>query len=358
MQNQERIRYTKYMRSKSARKRTRSGWKDTQSSIKNKRRTKLALLILALILALLVIGQLIRFSQTLFNPWKVNGVKKSYSWNENLAINLVVKNSSISLLSYIPSEKRITIIKLPDNLLVDVPNMGEWKLESVYKLGETNKLGSRLLEQTVSQTLGIPINGILDFSSSETNQKDVIEDFRKEANIFEVLKNLKTDLTLWELLKLKLALSAVRFDKVKVIDLTDLYILDDKVLADGTKVYTSDSVKIDSIIANISDPKISGENKSVAIFNATEVPLLAEKAGRLISNIGANVIVVSNANKKSARSYVLGEDSQTYQRLIQIFDPSLCSNDKKCDKISSEQLGIGSSRADIVVVLGEDYINK
>lgn len=349
------------MRSKSVKKSSRRGWKDTQKNIKNKRRTKLALLILAGILTLLVIGQLIKFSHTLLNPWKIDGVKKSYSWNENLTINLVVKNSEVSLLSYIPSEKRITIIKLPDNLLVDVPfNMGKWKLGSVYELGETTKLGfgSKLIEQTVSQTLGIPINGILDFNSLKTNQKDVIENFRKEANIFEILKNLKTDLTLWEILKLKLALSAVRFDKVKLIDLTNLYILDEEVLADGTKVFTGDPVKIDSIIFDISDPKISGEHKSVAIFNATEEPLLAEGAGRLISNLGANVIVVSNANKKSVKSYVLGEGSQTYQRLIQIFDPSLCSYDKKCDKIPPDELGIGSSRADIIVVLGEDYLKK
>ena len=329
-------------------------WKETQSRTKNKKTTKLAILVLSAIAALLIVGQMINLLHALLSPWKIDQ-KRNYTWDQNLAINLVIKNSTFDFLSYIPSDKKITIIHLPDNLIVDVPfGMGKWQLGSVYDLGETNKKGdgSYLIKQTVSTLLGVNVDGILEF------RKGGFDDFRKDLNMITLLQNLKSDLTVWEILNLKLALSAASFDKVKKLNLEDLLVLDKGSLADGTKIYTYDPVKIDSIVSNITDPLIREEHKSIAVLNATEKPLLAQSASRLITNLGANVIIISNSNSKSNKSYILGGKSKTVDRLIQIFDKSKCSQDKSCVKISPNQLGVDIQRVEIVVVLGEDYLKK
>lgn len=345
--------------------RSNRGWRNTHNNIKTKKRTKLALLVLLGIIILLFLSQLIRTIHTLSSPWQTEVGKKKYTWDGKLAINLVIQNTStpiqsgstdskaLSLLSYIPSEKKIVITNLPPNLMVEVPSGGgKWQLSSVFQLGESNKKGEGIifLRKTVSAFLGVGVDGVLEFTKG-----DSIESFRKEANIFELISNIKSDLTLWEILKLKYALSSVRFDKVKTLDLSDLSILDKEVLADGTKVLGYDPVKVDSIVSNFADPLISQEHLSIAVFNATQKPLLAQGAARLVANLGGNVIVVSNTDKKTAKSYVLGKTSQTQNRLIQIFDLAGCTNDKKCDKISPSELGIVSDRADLIVVLGDDW---
>lgn len=334
--------------------RSKRSWRETQNSIKNKKKTRLALIVLGAILLLLILGQLFRLVQILISPWG-SDIKKDYGWDSKFSINLVLKDSSVSFFSYNPQEKKIRIINLPDNLEVDVPfGMGRWQLSSVFDLGESEKKGGGtfLLKKTLSNFLGVPLDGVLRFEFGG-NQ---FEKFRKEINIYALLKNIKSDLSLIDILKLKFALSSVRFDKVEVIKLVDLYILDEASLADGTKVYIGDSVKLDSVVSGLSDPLISKEHKSVAVFNATDTPLLAQSAARLITNLGANVIVLANSAKFSERTYIQADKSDTKNRLLQIFDPKGCTYDKECEKISTDDLGVSSVRADIIVVLGRDYI--
>lgn len=303
---------------------------------------------------LLVLGQLFRFTQTLVKPWGTN-IKRDYSWDSKFTTNIVMKDSSVSFFSYNPQEKKISVINLPDNLEVDVTaGMGRWQLSSVFDLGESEKKGGGVifLKKTLATLLGVPVDGVLIFDSQGNN----LEKFRKEINVLALLKNIKSDLSLLDILKLKLALSSVRFDKVEITNLEKLNILDEASLADGTKVYISDPVKLDSVVSEFSDGLISKEHKSVAVFNATNTPLLAQSAGRLITNLGANVIVLANSNKKSERTYILADKSDTANRLLQIFDPKGCTYDKKCEKISTEDLGSSSVRADIIVVLGRDYM--
>lgn len=350
--------YTNNMPTKSARNKTSSrskrSWKEIQNSSKNKKKTRLALIVLGAILLLLVLGQLFRLIQILISPWG-SGIKKDYGWDSKFSVNLVLKDSSVSFFSYNPQEKKIRIINLPDNLEVDVTNgMGRWQLSSVFDLGESEKKGGGIifLRKTLSSLLGIPLDGVLQFESGG----DQFGKFRKDINIYAQLKSLKSDLSLLDILKLKLALSSVRFDKVEIIKLENLYILDETSLADGTKVYIADPVKLDSLMSDFSDPLISKEHKSIAVFNATDTPLLAQSAGRLITNLGANVIVLANSNKKSERTYIQADKSDTKNRLLQIFDPKGCTYDKDCGKVSTDDLGVSSVRADIIVVLGKDYI--
>ncbi len=318
--------------------------------------TKLALFVLGLILILLIIGQCIRAYQTLNSAWGVPNTNKSYIWDQNFSINLVLRQEKIAFLSFNPKMGKITIITLPDNLLIEVPKgFGAWQIRSIFNLGESNQAGqgSYLLKQAIASTMGLPVDGVIHFQKGG-DFKGLIEDFRKNLKTWEILKEVKTDLALWELLQLKYSLGSVRFDKVEVLDLEELDLVDKKILADGTAVFTTDPIKLDSIVLDLFDPSVKEEYKSVAIFNATSKALLAQDAARITTNLGANVIAIANSPNKVANTYLLGNSqSKTYQRLLQIFDKG-CSQDSKCDKIPLENLGVSSQRADIVIILGED----
>lgn len=344
------------MRTNSAKRR---GWKDDRKRIKVKKTTKLALWALGFIILLLVLGQFVRLYRNLNSSWG-EGASKSYSWNKDYVINLVLKGKDIALLSFNPKMEELTLINLPDNLLIEVPRgFGRWQIRSIYDLGESNKKGEGvlLLEQSVSSLFGLPIDGTIDFYKE--GDKDIpvlVESFRKDINIFNILGRTRTNLTLFDLIKLKTSLSSVRFDKVKIVNLHDLFLLDKEKLADGTEVFSAELAKLDSAAANLSDPYFKDEYKGVAIFNATEKPMLATSVARVVTNMGGNVISVANSESKVSRTYLYGDTkSKTYQRLMQIFDKG-CSKDKKCDKIPTENLGSSTSRADIVIVLGDDFL--
>lgn len=323
------------------------GWKIRQLNHKKDKMTKLALIILALLITLLLLSQAFRFVKLLTHPLNSEINSKKYSWSGEFNLNFIAATNPISLVSYNPEEKEVKILTIPDQAFIDVPDgFGKWQIRSIFDLGETSEIGGfSLLKKSISEFLGIPIDGI--------SSKLLVD--RAKHNIFsgiELLPGLKTDLTGWELILLKASLLQVRFDKMSKVRLEDLLVLEKQTLADGTEVFIADPIRLDSVMRGFADPKISSEHLSIAVFNTTEKPLLAQKAKRLIENLGGNVIVAQNAPRILEKSYVEGVDSKTLKRLIQIFDLG-CS--QKCDKIPKEDLGVLTLRAQIIVVLGQDF---
>lgn len=340
----------KHLSAKSANK----GWKDVQSKAKRSRRVKLALGVLGLLVGILILSSVIRFTQTLFSPWKTPlNTHKNYLWNGEFNINLLLRSAHISVLVFNPKEEKITIINIPDETYLEVPyGFGSWQLRAVYALGESqNGLGGyKLLVDTLTNFLAIPIDGFLDLSSlsPQRSATEIIEQLRK--NPFSgpgFLPVLKTNLTAWELLRFKLGINNVRFDKVKELDLDKLHTLDHEKLPDGTPIFTADPVKLDSVLSDVADPLITGEHKSIAVFNGTKKPQLAQKWARLITNLGGNVIITGNGEKVD-KTQVTGVSSATLRRLQQIFGVD------KDDK-NSLNPDIASSRAQINLLLGENY---
>lgn len=301
-------------------------WKDVQSAVKVKRKTKLALLVLGLVSALLILGQLIHFTQILFRT------ERNQIWNGEFNLNLVIRAKSISYFSYNPQDKKVVILEIPDETYLEVPHgFGKWQLRAVYDLG-----GAQLLTDTLTNFLGLPIDGFLDFKGpfKESSTLQLLEELGENP--------LHSNLSLWELIRLKLALMQVRFDKIETRAILDLGVLEQDKLADGTPIFLSDPVRLDSALSAFAEPKLLKEHQSIAIFNATNHPQLAQKAARIITNMGGNVIITANWDQALNKCQIFGEQSKTLQRLLQIFD---------CDRIDPGK----DSRAQINLFLGEDY---
>ena len=314
-------------------------WKTVQSKKRKNKKTKLALTVLGLIVLLILFSQARSLTQTLFSPWKLSASSdRTYSWNGEFNINLILKDKDISFVSYNPKEQKIIIIKIPDETYLDVPRgFGKWQLRAVYDLGQ-----SQLLKNTLAGFFGLPVDGFV-----ETNQLEALLQ-KNPFSILSLLPSLKTDLTLWELLRFKMSLSKVRFDKISERSLEKSGVLDRASLSDGSQVFIADFVKMDSILSDLADPNLVSEQKSVAIFNGTDHPQLAQKANRLISNLGGHVIIVSNSKIRLKTTVTYGEKSATLTRLQQIFGA-----DGKPEQLED----IESSRAQINLFLGEDYFN-
>lgn len=332
------------------------GWKDTQSRRKNTKKTGLALIVLASILALLLLSQVVKFTQMVFSPWKLNpSVRRTILWNGESDINIIIKAKDISLLSFSPQNQKVTIIDIPKETYLEASHMfGKWILSSIYDLGQSQNIGGgKLLKDTLVNFFAMPIDGFLQFSDeySQKGSSAIVSDFRKNPfSLVNILPNLKTDLTPFELIRLKLGLSGVRFDKIKQINLGNTSSLQKMRLADGTEVLTVDTIRLDSILSNMNDPAIQREHKTVAIFNSTNHPGLAQKAARLITNIGGDVIITSNGQNQLKSTQIVGDKSETLDRLKQIFEAS--------DIITGTNEDLVSSRAQINLFLGEDYFDR
>lgn len=286
---------------------------------------------------------------------------KNYNWDEKFTLNLVFKGQKISVLSFSPLDRKVAILKIPGDVLINVPKgFGEWQVGSIFDLGQTEKpqIGAQLLKLSIERLLGLPIDGFvkLDGKLGGVELEDLVQSVRKNpfSLSFNITK-IQSDLTGTELVNLIKDLSSVRDDKLLTLDIGDSSITESKLLQDQTRVLGVDTIALDLFIRKkISDPLISGDDAPVAVFNTTSHPGLANSVARVITNMGGSVIMIGNTeeNLKETKVTLNDQDSKnsTYVRISQLLAPS-------CLKLrcTSDESKVNQSRAKINVIIGEDY---
>lgn len=335
-------------------------WKAVQSKNKAKRKTALALKTLFLIFLLLIVGFVVNIFKNLSLPMSYRGFDKNYTWQGDFKLNLVFRSNTISVLSFDPEERTLRIINIPDETYIELPGeFGSWQARSIFDLGESEKVnGARLLAFGIENFLGAPIDGFIE-PLNELRQMSIYELVTylrsNPFNYAQFLGNSKVSLTPIEFGRLATSIHQVRFDKVIEVDLRKEGLLQETTLPDGNAGLVGDPVKIDGFATNIFlDHKIRKEESTVAVFNASKKPGLAQKAAFLITHLGGNVIFTANTDHETKTNLVVAKDginNLTLKRLSQIFAP-VCIK-KKCAILSSPD--IINSRADINVILSNDF---
>lgn len=330
-------------------------WKIVQSKKRKSKKIRLALAVLGLVILLILFSEITHLVKFFSSPWQLSKiVEKPFSWDSKFNIYVVIRSKEVSLLSYNPKEQKITLLSVPNQAYLDVPyGFGKWQMGSIYDLGEVEGQGKGVdfLKGSLEDFFGLPVDGFLNFGPpydqlEASRLVDLLRD--NPFSTFNLLPALKTDLTPWDLLRLKMNLSSVRFDKISEVDLKENPIFEKQTLADGTQVYMADPVGLDSVLSDFADPNFVSEGETVALFNATDQPALAQKAARIISNLGGHVIIVSNSKQRIKNTIALGQDSATLRRIRQIFVVN--------GTIEAESLEMEVSRAQINLFLGEDFI--
>lgn len=335
-------------------------WKAVQSKNKAKRKTTLALKTLFLILVLLIVGFAVNIFKNLSQPISYRGFDKGYIWQGEFKLNLVFRNNEISVLSFDPEEKTIRIINIPDETYLQVPQgFGSWQARSIFDLGESEKVnGAKLLASGISNFLGAPMDGFIEPLNElrQMSTYNLVAYLRNNPlNYLQFLGNSKISLTPTEFIRLAVSIYRIRFDKIIEVDLKKDGLLEETILPDGSTGLIGDPVKIDGFAQNIFlDQKIRKEEKTIAVFNASKKPKVAQKAATMISHLGGNVIFTANIESQIKTNLVLVKDkvnNATFKRLSQIFAPECIK--KKCAILNSPD--IINSRADINVMLSDDF---
>ena len=351
----------------------RIGWRRQRGH----RQIGLGLFVLSCLVFLILWGKSLNFIKDLGKPHAPDSYSFAQSvsrWDGTRTINLVIKSKGVSVLSYNPATSSVTILDVPDETYLNLPfNFGRWPTRSVYDLGQVEKppIGAKLLEETIASVFGISIDGYLIFSgkSAEVPASELIEGIRHNPfSGIGLLTGSKTDLDTMELTRLWWGLKGIRSDKVKTIDLEQSPITESALLGDGSRALGIDQLKLDQIIQDrFTDTKLRDEGSTIGIFNATDYPGLAEKAARIVTNMGGRVIFTSNNRVPFQKTVILGKPSYTTFRLGEIFGTN-CSTGSGLAKILSP-VGLADkeeictqyqperdfSRADVTVILGADY---
>ncbi|RJP45825.1 MAG: hypothetical protein C4584_02745 [Armatimonadetes bacterium] len=361
---------------KSARKKNNTKFK---KSSRSKQGYKTGIIVLGFLLGLIFLGKLLSFIDGLSYPFTpdapVNTAAKSFFWDGKKPVNVLVKADSLYLWSFNPDTNRMVLVKIPDQTQFSLPfDYGFWPVRSIYGLGQTENPsnGALLLTRTIESAFAVAIDGYV-FTSPVLNFQSEIKQIRQNPlNSLSLFRQSKTDLTPLELWKLSWGIKNVRSDKVELVDLDRTEITSWVLLPDGSRVLKVDQAKLDILLAKSQeDRRLTEERLTVGIFNATVHPQLAEKAARMVANLGGRVIFIGNTEVKLAETIVTGQISYTKDRLSEIF-AGFCTRQNSGSKSWPEKIKnifhqgtdkpgckgeneVDRSRADVNIFLGEDY---
>lgn len=250
--------------------------------------------------------------------------------------NLVIATEPVTLVSLDKSSGSATVVSLPSDLQIFevVPNYGAYPISAVYKLGQLDNRGGQVLSWTVGELLGVPVDGYLVKSGSKLGPDLVWA----SASNLNFLDRVRFAFEFWR----------VRFDKTNKVDLGKM--AEPLVLADGATGRAVEKTALDSFLAgDFVEANLRNEGLRVEVVNSTPTSGLGQRAARVLTNIGVEVISVGSSTDflPNCEVWVRKKDqgTQTVKRLTNIFS---------CKVVVKEEL----DRADVSLVLGRDFSDR
>lgn len=222
----------------------------------------------------------------------------------------------------------------PETWLPVVENYGYYQAGSLTGLDKLAHKDGELLRRSMEEFLAVPIDRLL-------TTKEFKPEVRAIADLFQGLRQIR----------LRLLVRKIKPEKLEVVDLAKVDFSRAELLPNGDQILKIDQSRLDELCQRLfAETEIKKENLSVSVLNATSFSGLAQAGSRYALNLGSQVIEVADWSQKSPNCQILAEEklthSRTYQRLKKTFDCRYGGKDKD------------SHRADLVLILGEDYFKK
>lgn len=283
-------------------------------------------------------------------------------WNKEGRVNLFVNSKPALILSFNSAEESLIVLSLPEKTLMDATGgYGNYLLAKIPQLDKLEKKQGKLIVNSVSEFLGLPFDGYLDLEQKELSPNDLFsreeflqvkEEILNFQSVFSIAKSTgrtNSNLELRDLFQAYFKFNKIGGGKLMFVDLAQKYVLRAEKLPDSTDVLIGDPEVVDSGLGNLfNEPGIIQERLKSEILNSTGYPGLAEKAARLVTNVGGQVINTGNffPALDRCRIYTPEENSQSYtvRRLARVLN---------CEIVKQK---MPESRADFSLVIGKDYL--
>lgn len=237
-------------------------------------------------------------------------------WDATTKLALVV-NRQDAVLVYIFDKglEEITTITIPNSTQVEVSRqLGTWQLGSVWKLGQNEDLGGKLLAETITRHFKLPV-----FAWADGQAEGFIK-----GGPFSLVKAVifpyQTNLLIGD--RLKIGIFSLRVSEFArdEIDFSKSSFIKKTTLVGGEEGYVLSGKIPTKITSLFSDPQILEKQAKVAIVDATGSYGLAEEFGQLVEVMGAKVVAIKDREEEDFDCQVYSEDKKLSEKFTDAFD--------------------------------------
>ncbi len=212
--------------------------------------------------------------------------------------SMVVVGNPMHVVSWNADRTAATILDLPEDVSIDATGgYGTYAIGSLFTLDQLDHKNGRVFVSSVSDAVGLPIFWYIEGSDRSVGMTPVmlVRNIFSWGNVWKALTGqLHGTLPLLPRIAYTLAAQGVSSDAVTAVSAQNAFISASQ--PDGSTIRKLDTNRLDySIDTAFLDSGLRAEGLSVAVYNTTKVPLVGQKAARVLSHLGLQLVFVGNA---------------------------------------------------------------
>lgn len=280
------------------------------------------------------------------------GISRLFLPKTPFRTNILLVGSPMMVVSYDASGEHAVVITIPaDTVISGITGVGQYSLESLWKLGIIDRNRQHILLDSLSEVLAIPIDGSIGPKGQDIpSQADGGSTIRATFSYGGLVKHIfgsTVSIPFDRYSFLIFATKSMRNDAFTYIDLLHSKALVLKDQADGTVIPTFDEAAFDVLLGTaLEEDAIRKESLRVAVFNTTTTPTLGARVERKINKTGALVVELGNDTPLVDTCIVSGDAHVLKSSTVAFF-----VNIYGCESNNSQ----ANARADIELRVGSDF---
>ncbi len=265
---------------------------------------------------------------------------------------VLLVGSPMLVVSWDGQRKHVTVIEVPASTSISgITGVGEYSLESLWKLGEFDARDKGLLADSLGDTLAVAIPWYSGPKSGDLASQSAVEaSIRKTFSMSNVVALLlgkyRSNISFQTFLLLAMTTQGLRTDAFERFNVASTSAVVGKELADGATAQFIDRDRLDVILGTrLEEEAVRAESLRVMVYNTTPTQTLGKRMERRVSRAGALVIGIGNDKPAVGRCVVSGSKaklkSKTAIYFMQFFH---------CEARNGE-----SFRSDLELRVGTDF---
>lgn len=261
-------------------------------------------------------------------------------WNnhDKLAFTFRTSSGDVGVTVADPALTELSTLIIPGDTEVDVAqNYGTIRLKNVWQMSQDEKLGGKLLPETVTQNFLFPT-----FLWSDTDGGS-IEKSMLSGIVKFIFDPMGTNIPFGD--RVSLGLFALRVPSLgrTEINLGESQFLRKQVLNDGVPGFIINGQPSGRLTVYFSDNDLSSTGARVSIVDGTGAPGVSDKVGQIIEVMGGKVVNIEKKDPVASDCEVIGADPKIVRKIVNLFS---CSR------------GVGKSEFDLEIHLGAYFAKR
>jgi len=264
----------------------------------------------------------------------------SRHWNgtDKFTLAYTMENGNVGVSVFDPKVGEITTLVIPADTQVSIArNYGELRIKNVWQLGVNEKIGGRLLSETITKNFLFPV-----FLWSQNDAQSLI-DGSALGRLRFVLFPKSTNVKFGDRLSLVIFVARTNGNNRNLIDLGKNKYLDKKKLNDGETGYVSVGQISPRLAVYFADNVFSNGNVRVVVKDATGVAGAADRVGQIIEVMGGKIVAVNKVAVVGSDCTVSGSDTEAVKKIMALFS---CKS------------GSGKGMGDLEIDLGSNFAKR